>query len=299
MSHIPFTLLAYLLNATSVTIDKFMLSKHIPNPLIYVFYFSAFSAIALFGLPFTHIPAIDVFLIASASTVLWTLGAYFMFKGLQVGLVSRVIPIIGVLIPILLLIESVIRQTITQNEILAVLLLILGLVALTITDWKGSISKKEIIFEAVSAVFFAISYLVLREAYLREEFFTVLVWSRMVILPVSIFILLIPSLKRQVFASNNNQPGFSLFSKAGLLFLAGQAAGGSSELLITFSVSLASPAFVNSLAGSSYVFLLLFSLILGRKYPAIFAEKYTSLVIGSKILGIIILAFGLYLLAVK
>lgn len=222
-----------------------------------------------------------------------------MFKGLQVGLVSRVIPIIGVLIPILLLFESIIRQTITQNEIFAVLLLILGLVFLTITDWKGSISKKEIIFELVSAAFFAVSYLVLREAYLREEFFTVLVWSRMVILPVSIFILLIPSLKKQVFASKDNQPGFSLLSKAGLLFIAGQAAGGSSELLITFSVSLANPAFVNSLAGSSYVFLLLFSLILGRKYPAIFAEKYTTISIGSKILGILILAVGLYLLAFK
>lgn len=299
MSHIPFTLLAYLLNATSVTIDKFMLTKHIPNPLIYVFYFSAFSAIALFGLPFTHIPALDVFLIASASTILWTTGAYFMFKGLQVGLVSRVIPIIGVLIPIFLLAESVIRQTISQHEILAVLLLILGLIALTVTDWKGGVTKKEIIFEVVSAIFFAISYIVLREAYLREQFFTVLVWSRIIILPVSIFTLLIPNLKNQVFATKNNQPGFSLLSKAGLLFLTGQAAGGSSELLLTFSISLASPAFVNSLAGSAYVFLLLFSLVLGRKYPSIFAEKYTAIVIGSKILGIIILAVGLYLLAFK
>lgn len=299
MNHIPFTIFAYLLNATSVTVDKFMLTKHIPNPLIYVFYFSAFSAIALFGLPFTHIPALTVFLIASLSTVLWTIGAYFMFKGLQVGLVSRVIPIIGVLIPLFLLTESVARQTISQNEILAVLLLILGLVSLTITDWKGSITKKEIIFELLSAAFFAVSYIVLREAYLREQFFTVLVWSRMIILPVSIIILLIPSLKRQVFSSTNNQPKFSLLSKAGILFIMGQAAGGSSELLLTFSISLASPALVNSLAGSSYVFLLLFSLILGRKYPAIFAEKYTGIVIGTKVLGIMILATGLYLLAFK
>ncbi|MFA5933571.1 MAG: hypothetical protein WCV81_05790 [Microgenomates group bacterium] len=299
MSHLPFTLLAYFLNASAVTIDKFMLTKHVPNPLVYVFYFSAFSAIALLGLPFTHIPKFDVLLIASISTILWTTGAYFMFKGLQVGMVSRVIPIIGTLIPLLLLLESVYANSITQAQFMAVMVLVLGIVALTITDWKGKITKKEIIFEVLSAVFFAVSYLVLRQAYLREEFFTVLVWSRFIIVPVSILILLIPRLKKQVFESKEDQPKrFSLFSGPGLLFLGGQAAGGTSELLLTFSVSLASPALVNSLAGSSYVFLFLFSLILGKKYPAIFAEKYTSLVIGTKVLGVILLAAGLYLLAI-
>ncbi|MDD2823496.1 MAG: hypothetical protein PHQ59_05465 [Candidatus Daviesbacteria bacterium] len=297
MSHLPFTLLAYFLNASAVTIDKFMLTKHVPNPLIYVFYFSAFSAVALLGLPFTHIPKLDVLLIASLSTILWTTGAYFMFKGLQIGMVSRVIPIIGTLIPLFLLIESVINKTISQNQIIAVVILILGIIALTFTDWKGKITKKEVIFEVLSATFFAVSYLVLRQAYIREEFFTVLVWSRLVIVPVSILILLIPRLKEQVLESNSDKPAFSLLSKAGLLFLGGQAAGGLSEILLTFSVSLANPALVNSLAGSSYVFLLLFSLILGKKYPAIFAEKYTTLVISSKALGIILLAIGLYLLA--
>lgn len=298
MSHLPFTLLAYFLNAAAVTIDKFMLTKHVPNPLVYVFYFSIFSAIALLALPFTHIPTMEVFLIASASTILWTTGAYFMFKGLQVGRVARVVPIIGTLIPLLLLIESIINNSISQTQTIAVLILILGLVGLTVTDWRGSMTKKELIFELLSAVFFAVSYLVLRQAYLREEFFTVLIWSRFIIVPASIGILLIPKLKKQVFETGENQTKFSLLSRAGLLFLTGQAAGGSSEILLTFSVSLASPALVNSLAGSSYAFLLVFSLILGRKYPAIFAEKYTPLVIGSKIIGITLLGIGLYLLAI-
>lgn len=298
MSHLPFTLLAYFLNAAAVTIDKFMLTKHVPNPLVYVFYFSIFSALALLALPFTHIPSLTVFLIASTSTILWTLGAYFMFKGLQVGIVSRVIPIIGTLIPVLLLIESVINQTISQTQEMAVLVLILGIVALTITDWKGRITKKEILFEVLSAIFFAVSYLVLRQAYLREEFFTVLIWSRFIIVPASLIILLIPQLKKQVFEVKEDQPKFSMFSKAGILFLMGQAAGGTSEILLTFSVSLASPALVNSLAGSSYVFLLLFSLILGRFYPSVFAEKYNALSISTKTVGIILLGIGLYLMAI-
>lgn len=297
MTHIPVTLLAYFLNATAVTIDKLMLTKHISNPLIYIFYFSAFSALALFLLPFAGVPTLEVFIIASTSTILWTIGAYFMFKGLQVGLVSRVIPIIGTLIPVFLLVESLINKTITQAEVIAVVVLIFGIVALTITDWKGQIKKSEIAFELLSAVFFAVSYIVLRQAYLQADFLTVLVWSRFIIIPISLIILIIPRLRQIIFSSHAGQPAFSLISKAGLLFLAAQTAGGLSELLLTFSISLASPALVNSLQGTQYIYLLVFALILSRKYPAVFKEKYTFLVIFSKIIGIALIGIGLYLLA--
>lgn len=296
MNHLPFTLLAYLFNATAVTVDKFLLIKHIPNPLLYIFYFSVFSALALLALPFTHIPTLTVFVLASISTILWTFGAYFMFKALQIGQVSRVIPVIGTLIPLFLLSDAVITQTITANQIMAVLVLIAGLIALTVTSFGGSIKKEEIVLEVTSALLFAISYLVLRQAYLQENFLTVLVWSRFVILPVSLIILLIPSLKSQVFSSGD-KPKFSLLSKPGLLFIFGQACGGSSELLITFSISLATPALVNSLQGSQYVFLFLFSQLLNKKFPQVFQETLNLSGWISKILGVILIGAGLYLLA--
>ncbi len=297
MTHLPFTLLAYFFNASAVTIDKFMLSRHIPNPLVYIFYFSAFSALALILLPFTKIPTLVVFLLASLSSVLWTTGAYFMFKALQIGQVSRVIPIIGTLVPVFLLFQSIITGNITAQEILAVFILILGLVALTILDWKGSIKKSEVLYEILAALLFAVSYIILREAYLRAEFLTVLVWSRFIILPVSIIILLIPSLKKIVFESRGNQPAFNIISKSGLLFLIGQGAGGASELLLTYSISLANPALVNSLQGSQYIFLFIFSLLLAKKYPGVFTEKFTALKLIPKILGILLIGTGLFLLA--
>jgi drug/metabolite transporter (DMT)-like permease len=297
MRHLPFAISAYFFNATAVTVDKFLLTKSIPNPLLYIFYFSAFSAFALFLLPWSKIPSLEAFILGSTSTVLWTTGAYFMLKALQAGLVSRVIPVIGTLIPVILLTESIINKTITQNEILAVFVLVLGLIFLTILDWRGSITKKEVIFILLSATLYAISYIVLRQAYLKADFITILVWSRFIILPVSIIILLIPSLKRQVFNSNPDQKSFSLLSKSGLIFIFGQAAGGSSELLITYSISLASPALVNSLQGSQYVFIFLFSLILGKKFPEVFKEKYSPASILTKIIGILFIGGGLFLMA--
>lgn len=297
MTHLPFTILAYLFNATAVTIDKFLLTKHISNPLVYVFYFSVFSLLGLFLLPFTQIPSLSTFILASLSTLIWTGGAYFMFKALQIGQVARVIPVIGTLIPIFLLIQAVMAQTIKQQEILAVLILLLGLVFLTILDWRGKFTRKELALELLSASLFALSYIILRQAYLQNDFLTVLAWSRFILIPVGLTIVIIPVLRKIVFSDQAGKPSFKILSKAGLLFLIGQSFGGLSELLITFSISLATPALVNSLQGSQYIFLFFFSLVLARKFPQIYQEKTSSLYLLTKVLGILFIGGGLYLLA--
>lgn len=295
MIYLPFVLLAYFFNGVAVLVDKFLLTSKVTNPLIVIFYISFFSMFILLLIPFTSSITVSVFVLASLSTIVWTLGATFLYKALQIGLVTRVIPVIGTIIPITLLISAVYTKSITNPEILAVIVLIFGLIFLTIFEWRGKITPKEIFYEVLSAVLFAISYLILREAYLRQDFFTVLVWSRVILAPIGILIVLIPASRRIVFSKNENS--FSLFSKPGIIFLAGQSAGGISELLITFSVSLATPALVNSLQGSQYLFLFVASLFLGKKFPEIFKEQHTHLKTTLKVIGILCIAFGLYILA--
>jgi len=296
MSYLPFALLAYFFNGVAVLIDKFLLTAKIKDPLIYIFYISLFSFVILLLLPLTHVPSLSVFLVASVSTVIWTSGLYFMYKALRVSLVSRVIPIIGVLIPIFLTIEAIFTKSINNSEFLAILILILGLVFLTIFEWRGYLKKDELLFEFTAAFLFAISYIVLRQAFLMDNFLTVLVWSRLVLMPLAFVLLLIPKARKIILAKDEG-PNFSLKSKMGVLFMFGQAAGGSSELLITFSVSLATPALVNSLQGSQYLFLFIAGLFLGRRFPNIFEERHTHLKTAFKIVGILCIAVGLYILA--
>lgn len=295
MSYLPFTLLAYLLNSMAVTIDKFLLVKSIPNPLTYIFYISAFSLLMLAALPFTHYPAANVFLLTSSSTLLWTVGAYLMFSAMRKGQLSRVVPVIGTLIPLILLTHASFFKTISQTQSLAVVILVLGLTFITLPDWPGALTKKEILLEILSAIFFAASYLVLKEAYLREDFLTVLVYSRLILIPLAALFLLIPHL-RQIVLSVKKQ-NINFLSTIGLLFLFGQALGGAQQLLLIFSISLATPALVNSLQGVQYIFLFLFSLILSKKYPMIFAENYSFLILLSKLTGIGLIGAGLYLLS--
>ncbi len=218
-----------------------------------------------------------------------------MFKALQAGQVSRVIPIIGSLIPLLLLLEGVYQGNLDLNQIWAIAILVLGLVFLTMPDWRGKITRKEVFYELIASILFALSYLILRQAYLQEQFLAVFVSSRLILIPIGVLIFIIPHLRHRVLTKKG--PKLNFFSKAGALFLIGQAAGGSSELLLTFSVSLATPALVNSLQGVQYIFLFLFSLILAKKYPAIFTDHLSPKSIAGKILGIILIGFGLFILS--
>lgn len=287
MTHLPFTILAYFLNSVSVTVNKFLLQKSIPDPFLYTFYITLFSLIILIALPFTNVPSLYVYSLTSISTIFWTLGAYFMFKALKLGKLSRVIPVIGTLIPLILLFAASKTADIPPIQSLAVVILVLGLIVITFFDWEGKIGKNELIFEILSAFLFALSYLILREAYLLENFLTVLVWSRIVLIPLIILVLLIPLLRKRVIPEKAS--GIRIFTKSGLLLLLGQSSGGVSELLLLYSVSLANPALVNSLQGTQYIFILFFSFFLKEKYSAI------QLLI--KFFGIILIGIGLYLLA--
>lgn len=297
MSHLPFTLLAYFLNALAVLANKFLLTKTISEPLVYVFYISLVSFLAVLALPFTRTPSLTVFHLASLSTILWTIGAYFMFKALKTGQISRVIPIIGTLIPLILLIFASGSNTISINQTLAVGFLIAGMVFLTITDWKGSLNFSELILEILSAAFFAISYLILKQAYLSLDFFSVLVWSRLILLPFALAILTIPALRKQIITSKG--PKINFLSTSGIIFLGGQISGAGSEFLILFSISLANPALVNSLQGTQYIFLLIFALVLAKKYPNIFQEKYSISNLFLKFLGMVLIGSGLYFLSIS
>jgi drug/metabolite transporter (DMT)-like permease len=297
MSHLPFTLLAYILNSVSVLIDKYLLSKQAPNPLFYIYYISLFSLVGLLPLPWTKIPPLDAFLYASASTLLWTTGAYFMFKALQKGNPARVIPAIGTIIPVVLTLIAYFNGSITPNQAWSVFLLIIGLIFLIFPYLFGRVSRNEAIFILVSALLFADSYIVLRSSYLLHDFLSIFVYSRVILIPFLITIPIIPRLKKLILSSNSLHKGPGFFSKAGLLFFLGQAAGGASQLLLTFSISLANPALVNSLQGIQYIFLFVFGLFLGKKYPHIFGEKMSKLTLLSKIIGIIIIAAGLFLLS--
>ncbi len=293
MTYLSFAIFSYFLNSIAVTVDKFLLAKAIPDPLIYIFYISFISLFALFGLPFVDVPTLEVFSFASLSTLLWILGAYLMFKALKSYQLQRVIPAIGTFTALILLLIGI--NSISLNEALAAIILILGLILLTLNDWRGKTNLSELTLEISSAFFLALNYYLLREAFLREDFLTVLVWSRPILIPIFIIFILVPYFRKIVLPFL--KPKSSSLKRNVFIFIFGQISAGISELLLVFSISLANPALVNSLQGVKFVFLLVFSLILGKKFPQIFKIGHSAYFLISQIAGIGLIGLGLYILA--
>ena len=295
MSYLPIALLSYFLNSIALTVDKFLLTKSIPDPLIYIFYFSLVSFLLTLAIPFTHIPSFTVFILSSTSTLAWTVGAYCMFRALKYGQVQRVIPVIGTVTPLVLLIFAAGSNSIDLKQTEGIILSVIGLVFLTLGDLKGKLAWDELILEISSGFFFALAYFLLRLAFLQDSFFTVLVWSRPILIPLGIILLMIPASRNKILPMLHPR---GVIQKAAPVFIFGQIAAGTSELLLTFSISLTNPAVVNSLQGIKYIYLLIFSLILGKKYPEIFKTKLSGYFLLSQIVGIAFIGLGLYLLAI-
>lgn len=294
MSYLPFAILSNFLNSVALTVDKLLLTKTIKDPLTYIFYFSLISILVIFFIPFTKTPTTQVLVLASLSTLVWTGGAYAMFKALQIGQVQRVVPVIGTLTPLFILILNRTNDQILINEKWAIFFLLAGLILLNLNYLKGRIKLKEILVETLSAFLFAIAYLLLREAFLRQDFLSVFVWSKPILIPLGAIIFLNPKLRARVLQFK----GGKIPKKSLILFIFGQLSSGLSEVMLLFSISLANPAIVNSLQGTKYLFLGLFTFIVGKKYPEIFTEKPSSQLLHlAKILGIILIVLGLYLLA--
>jgi uncharacterized membrane protein len=234
-------------------------------------------------------------MLASISTICWTIAAYAMFKALMVGQVQRVIPVIGTLTPIFLLIMAKNIESISATQTWAIIFLILGLILLNLGYFLGQIKKQEIILEIVSGLFFALAYFLLRIAFLGQDFLTVLIYSRPVLIPLGIILILIPAFRRKI--SNFQKSNIKLKNPSVWLFAAGQVSAGFSELMLTFAISLTSPAIVNSLQGIKYIFLMIFGFLLGKRYPEVFLENSNIIIVVGKGLGIGTIVAGLYLLA--
>lgn len=297
MNYLLIAVTAYLLNAVSVLIDKILLVKKLPNPALYVFYISLFSLAVLLLAPITALPTLSGFVYGSISTILWTLGAYFMFRALKSGEAARVVPIIGTLIPVILLFMSALSGTTNPNETWAVLILLAGLIFLILPYLGGKFSREELAQEIVSSLFFANSYFILKLAYENSDFFSVFVYSRVVLIPLILVVLIIPFLRKQIFANSPHHRPANLWSKTGFMLFIGQAAGGASQLMLTFAISLANPAVINSIQGIQYVFLFVLSLLLMRKFPQAFHEKLNRFSLTGKIIGIALIFLGLWILS--
>lgn len=297
ISFLPIAVIGYFLGGGATLIDKILLTKSVPHPIIYTFYISllGFGTIVLIPFGLTLTPQTVIY--SAIAGISATFGAFTYFKSLKQGEASVVTPIIGVLNPVFTIILGLffLSQVLNFDQIKAFLVLMVGTLVLTLNLLRKVRLNQQLPTMILSGFLYALAYLFLKEVFTQSNFITGLTLTRLSTGIFALTFLISPILRREIVASKISKHHFA--NKTSYLMLFGQLMGAFGGILITYAVSLAHPALVNSLFGAQYLVILAVALIFYERHSHILGENLSKPVLAQKVLGIIILSFGLYLLA--
>lgn len=217
---------AYFINAGVFVADKFLLSKKIHSSITYTFYvgiWSIFNLLLLFFAPW--MPNFQEFLLDLLAGFLFLATLVFWYKALHQSEATRVVPIVGALVPIFSFLFSYIflGESLVERQLLSFVILIIGGILISVKQTRfyylkeisekirhmfGNIlggihahyrpTQRLILNSVVAAMFFALYYVLIKYIYLNQPFIGGFVWSRMGSFLGVLFILFVPDWRRLI-----------------------------------------------------------------------------------------------------
>ncbi len=311
---------SYFINAGVYVADKFLLSKKIHSSISYAFFvgiWSIFNFIILpldFWVPGPQELALDLF---AGFLFLVTLVAWY--KALHQSEATRVVPIVGALTPIFSFIFSFIffGEIFTERQFIAFLILIIGGVLISVKqtrlylfseinerfkaifgDFFGLVhahyrpTRRLIFNSTLAALLFAGYYVLMKHIYSNQPFVGAFVWSRLGTFIGVLMMLFVATWRRKIV---EHQKGQKSPKNLGFFF-AVRLLAAFAFILLNWAISLGNVAMVNALQGVQFVFLIAMVLILSKKFPNILEEEMGKGVMFQKLVGVILVSLGLYVL---
>lgn len=272
---------SYFLSALAVILDKFLLgSKRISSAPVYSFYIGILGLAVLFFLPFGfYIPSAYQMLISVLSGAFFSLGILFLYFAIQKGEASRVLPIIGALIPTLTYFFSFLfsSEKFALLQVAGIVLLIFGGLLISF-DLPLKINKRKFFAgfkdSVIAGTLLAVAYFIFKFVYSEQTFLNGFMWTRIGCFLAILSYLIVPSWRKDILKSlrgfrNPRRENY----RTGVIFASNKIIGGMSSILFNLAISLGSVAVANSLVSAQYVFILFLAYAAHKKYPFIFKEK--------------------------
>lgn len=319
---LPIAIFAYFINTGIYVADKFLLSKKIHSSITYAFYVGVWSIFNLALLVFyPWLPNFRELLVDLLAGILFLITLIFWYKALHQSEATRVVPIVGALIPVFSFLFSYIflGESLAERQLLAFFILINGGILISVKYtrfwmlgqiWErfrnifGNIlgpiharyrpTRRLIINSVTSALFFAIYYVLIKYIYLHQPFIGGFVWSRIGTFIGVMFLLFIPDWRKLII---KHQKGIKT-PKNLSFFLLVRILAALAFIMLNWAISLGNVALINSLQGVQYVFLFFLILFLSTKFPKILKEELGGGVMLQKFIGVTLIGIGLYMLIV-
>ncbi len=296
---LPIVIIGHLANAGAFVIDKYLLAKQVPNPVVYSYYIGVLGGLAIVLLPFgVYWPGLWQLMVAFFAGVTFIVALLFFFRALSMDNASTVVPFLGAVQPVFIFAFSFLFLTerLTENQIWAFVLLLLGGVIISYekeTKKNAKIHHLSLILALGAAFVFAVSSVLMKYVYLHQTFISGFFWSRLGAAIFAFSFLFFPSLRKKISAVSDKTR-----KSTRLLFIGNQVFGALGFVLLNYAISLASATLISALQGVQYVFLFLLVIFLSRWHPKILKEKLTGAIVAQKTVAILIIAAGLLFLTV-
>lgn len=321
MFWLSITLISYFINAGVYVADKHFLSNKIHSSISYAFYVGIWSIGNIVLLYFDwYIPspkwlAWDFF---AGALFLWALIAWY--KALHQSEATRVVPIVGAFVPVfsLGLSYAILGELPNERHLVALLTLIAGGVLISLKEnkhetwlmrcWKyfrvatsfitGTRRAVDhplwrlITNSLVAAFAFAAYYVTAKYLFIHQPFIGAYTWTRIGGFLAALALLISPYNRSLIFDRRRKKEAVRNLP----LFLFVRFMAVIAFILLNYAISLGDVAIVNALQGAQYVFLLIIALILADTYPKILREELGGAVLLQKLIGVVLIGIGLWLL---
>ncbi len=308
MTWLSIAIVAYLLYALAAAGDKALLAGSFKNPATYATFVGVgglipFIILVIFiGVP---LPSTAALFAAVVSGALFIVALLPYYRGIQEFEVSRIVPATGGLVPFFTLLIGLLflpqEENLSLVAITSFTLLIAGSVLLS-RDRERRISARSFRLALFASSLFALSFVLLKYAYLLQPFWSGLLWVQVGSATMGlVFLATFRSVHedvRRLFGGRKAEGGANRRTVG--LFLATQGTAAAAAILQHAAFFLASAtyfAFVNALQGTQYLFLFILALALSARYPHLFHEERSQGTIAQKLIGIFLVISGLVVLA--
>ena len=275
--------------------DKFILSKQLRHPLVYAFYTGIIEIFAVVLLPFGFdMPSWRIAIPALLSGALFIVALIFFFNAVIRFEVSKVAPIVGSMTPVAMFALTFLYKdfSLTVFQIGALAFLVIGSLLVSYRRINARDLPMLFGFSIISALFFALSYFLIKMTYEETNFVTGFVLGRMGGFMAALSILLIPS-SRRIITSTAIEASRQSIALVG----ANKAIAALAFIAIHYATFLGDATLVQAIGGVQYVFLILLTVSLSWKFPHILQESIHFWTTARKIIATALMAFGVFILA--
>ena len=289
-----FALLSSVLISGVNIVDKILISDYKIPPLVYVLVISATSLMPLVTLAYFNLTPLPLGILAFTILVGFVRIYYTLpyFKALMVEEVSRVIPILQ-LTPVFVLILSslVLHEALRPQEYIAFCLLVLGGALFAIRLTKGIRVSIAFYLMILSSFLLAVYSVALKYLFSVQDFYTIFIWVQ-----IAGFITFFQFIPFKPFRSSLITTYKITSRQIGVILIAEQAVAYVSVFAYNYAIAHGPITLISSVGATQPLFVLLFATILSYRFPRVLREELTRMDIALKVLGLIAIFAGTYLI---